>query len=326
MEKKLAIIIPAYKPDFLEKALNSIDNQINKNFQLYIGNDGSPHDLYAICRPFVEKNGWKYHSFVNNLGGENLVAHWNRCVALSTEEWIWLFSDDDEMAPDCVEGFYETLKLKPDSRVLKFDFSIINGYSVIIKSNEVVFKELAAFEFGRLRFERKLLSSVVEFIFTRDSFLRAGGFINFPAGWCSDDASWIAFSGNLPIRFMERGRVFWRISDVNISGSNEKFRKHKTDAAIAFITWFNYRFPKPAEGNLFGEQMIWLRVQLVQNKTTPGFFDLLRILIRLSPASIPDLLHTINELFFRNRMIQNQLKGEPSSFIFYRISNLLGKF
>lgn len=326
MEKKLAIIIPAYKPEFLEKALVSIDNQTNKNFQVYIGNDGSPHDLYAICRPFIEKNGWKYHAFENNLGGENLVAHWNRCVALSMEEWIWLFSDDDEMAPDCVEAFFKALKMNLKTHVYRFNFSIINQNSSLIQTNKESSSELYAYTFGKLRFERTLFSSAVEYIFSRGAFNRERGFVNFPAAWCSDDASWIAFTSQLPIRQISGGMVFWRISEVNISGGTNAYRKDKVQAAITYIRWFNDRFPDTSTTTLFGEQIIWLRLQLEQNKMRLSLSEVLNVILHLQPKRESNVIRTFNELFLRNTIIQND-NTKQKAFRFIRIlSRMLGKY
>jgi glycosyltransferase involved in cell wall biosynthesis len=326
MERELAIIIPAFKPDFLKKAIQSIDNQKNKNFQVYIGNDGSPHDLYEICAPFVEKNNWVYKPFELNIGRDNLIGHWNRCIELSSEKWIWLFSDDDEMNPDCVEQFYTALQKHPSTNVFKFDFSIINQNSSIIRSNEDIYTDLSGFEFGKLRFERKLFSSAVEFVFSRNSYKKAGGFIRFPAAWCSDDASWIAFTEQLPIRKIEGGMVFWRISEVNISGGSDKFRKEKVKAALEYIKWFNLKFPDVAKSTLFGEQMIWLRLQLVQNHTKLSFTETLRILSKIKPKGLLNLLRTFNELFLRNRMIQDAEKGLQISPLTLKVSKFIGKY
>lgn len=43
--KKLAIIIPAYKPRFLRETLDSIAKQNNHDFTVYIGDDASPYQL-----------------------------------------------------------------------------------------------------------------------------------------------------------------------------------------------------------------------------------------------------------------------------------------
>ena len=48
MKDTLAIIIPAYKPDYLEETLESLTKQTNKDFKIYIGDDASPFYLENI--------------------------------------------------------------------------------------------------------------------------------------------------------------------------------------------------------------------------------------------------------------------------------------
>ena len=106
---RLAIIIPVYKPDFLEEALECLAAQTCKDFTVYVGDDCSPHPLSEIVMPFKEKMNLHYTRFDSNLGAKDLIGQWERCVALAQdEEWLWLFSDDDQMDNNCVESFYGT--------------------------------------------------------------------------------------------------------------------------------------------------------------------------------------------------------------------------
>jgi len=319
MEKDLAIIIPAYKPEFLQRALESICKQTNQNFQVYIGNDGSPFDLAKICLPYCQKYGWEYHEFGSNLGKTNLVGHWNRCVRMSnSEKWIWLFSDDDEMQADCVEHFYLSLKKHPDTRVFRFDFSIIDEHSNVTRSNDESFPSLTAFEFGKLRFERKIFSSAVEFIFLRQSFDAANGFVNFPSAWCSDDASWIKFTSDAPIISIKGGRVYWRMSSFNISGGKKEYKNDKLNAAIAFIIWFNEKFPHSKECTVFGDQIIWLRIQMMQNSIILSFPVVLDVIRIIKPLKLIHQLCMFNELYFRNQIIQEKESGKtPTSIMVF---------
>ena len=107
--KKLAIIIPAYKAMYLESTLNSFVSQTESNFNIYIGDDDSPEDIYSIVEKFRHKLNIEYIKFGENIGSKSLTKQWERCVEMSNEEWIWLFSDDDIASPHCVEVFYKTV-------------------------------------------------------------------------------------------------------------------------------------------------------------------------------------------------------------------------
>ena len=103
MKNKLAIIIPAYKACFFREVLDSIVRQSNRDFTVYIGDDASPDDLESIVSDYKDKLDIFYFRFEQNWGGRDLVAHWERCIELSDEPLVWLFSDDDLMPPDAVE-------------------------------------------------------------------------------------------------------------------------------------------------------------------------------------------------------------------------------
>ena len=53
--KRLAIIIPAYKSKFLRQTLDSLVNQTNQNFNLYIGDDNSPFNIKEIVDDYKDK-------------------------------------------------------------------------------------------------------------------------------------------------------------------------------------------------------------------------------------------------------------------------------
>jgi glycosyltransferase involved in cell wall biosynthesis len=327
MEKRLAIIIPAYKPDFLKEALQSIEHQTNSEFQVYIGDDASPSDLWTIAQPFVERNGWVFKRFESNQGRTDLIAHWNRCVALCNESWIWLFSDDDVMGLDCVSTFMKKLETKPSNQVFRFPFSIIDKDSNETETPPMEDKEeISGFDFGKSRFERKLLSSAVEFIFSRDAYIRNGGFVHFPFAWCSDDASWIAFSEPGMIGNLSEGRVYWRLSDNNISSQAGSFTFAKLEAAASFIVWFNSRYKAKVDGSLFGEEVIWFRLQLEQLAFEPGFLEAFQWTSRLRPAGIMNFIRTMNEIYARSYCSNRIKEGKEFKGFRHWISANLPKF
>jgi glycosyltransferase involved in cell wall biosynthesis len=324
---QLAIIIPAFKEKYLLKALQSIEKQTDKRFQVYIGDDASPFDLKEIIDPFLQKNGWVYKRFEKNLGKNNLVGHWNRCVELSSEPWLWLFSDDDEMSHNCVESFYAALAENSFSQVFKFNFSIVNKQSEIIETNTHNFSAIDGFEFGKRRFERTLLNSAVEFVFSRRAFNREGGFVNFPSAWCSDDASWIAFSNPGKIAYIKDAKVFWRMSDLNISSLAGSFVKTKLEAASDFILWFNKRYKSKIGPSLFGEQIIWFRVQIENLNVEINFWDALYFSYKLKPNGLMTSLRTFNEIFARSfvSMYKKETGENPIGFKAW-VSKKLPKF
>ncbi len=243
----LAIIVPAYKAKYLRAALQSIASQTDQRFNLYVCDDCSPEDLETIYRTtFVGSSNSNYFRFPENLGGKSLVAHWNRCVERTRgEPWLWLFSDDDLMDPDCVASFHRQRELL-ESDLYRFDTLTIDGRDNVISINppHPLLESTLAFAYHRISFQRN--SFAVEYVFSREAFLREGGFIPFPVAWCSDDASWIAFGGDRPIIAIAGARVKWRSSDINISGSARRNTMDKIEALILYSDWLERHAEKMA--------------------------------------------------------------------------------
>jgi hypothetical protein len=78
-------------------------------------------------------------------------------------------------------------------------------------------------------------SYAVEYIFRRAAFERAGGFVDYPVAWCTDDASWFLFSRSSGIRTLRDGRVKWRASGLNITDANTEYQREKLTAVGDFL-------------------------------------------------------------------------------------------
>lgn len=243
MKKQLAIVIPAYKSTFLKSTLESIARQTCKDFTLYIGDDCSPYNLGSIVDDYKGKIDIVYKRFDTNLGGKNLVAQWERCIAMTNDEpYIWLFSDDDVMDANCVEMFYETIKQNPGAGLLRFNINIINDTSQLVSS----FKSWPKYCSTKKYIDGKLgakgyISFVVEFIVRRDVYTKCGGFENFDLAWGSDFISWVKFSDAANgIVTIDNAKVNWRESSENISpNKNPEIIYRKLKSVILYTKWIS---------------------------------------------------------------------------------------
>ena len=215
----LAIVIPAYKGDFLEETLESVLSQTDTGYHVYVFNDASPDErIETIVRSFGSRPNLTYIRFDTNMGQASLPGQWNRCIRHTDgERWVWLFSDDDVMDPDCVENFRKALHANPDNRLFRFD-TVKFRDDILLKRNELpsqIFLE--TWLAGKLdyRFE----SYVVEYIFERSLYDWIGGFPDFPLGWCADDWFWAQVMLHTDLITMPESLVYWRSSDCNISGA-----------------------------------------------------------------------------------------------------------
>jgi len=222
VSRPLAIVIPAYKASFLPAALDSIAAQTCQDFTLYIGDDASPYSLEGIINLYRDKIDLVYKRFDTNLGGRDLVAQWERCIALTKgEPYIWLFSDDDVMEPRCVEAFLSLPFDICDNYVSHFNIHVIDDHGTIIKSPCHFPERMTAKEYLDAKlFQKGIISYVVEFVFPRWVYEKTDGFQNFDLAWGSDFITWIKFAdacNGIYTIDRDQAKVRWRSSNENIS-------------------------------------------------------------------------------------------------------------
>lgn len=226
----LSIIIPFYKLAYFEDTLNSLANQTNKDFKVYIGDDASPDDCLSLLNKFAGKFDYEYYKFETNLGSTSLTQQWERCIALSNDEdWIMILGDDDFLSPTVVQSFYDNYAtFSSKSNVIRFATrKVFND-----KIDPDVYVTHPVWEKASDGFYRKLTkqtrSSLSEYIFSRKSYLKFK-FHNYPLAWNSDDRAWLDFSDGKPIYSINESAVYFRLSSLNISGKiDNKVAKNKS--------------------------------------------------------------------------------------------------
>lgn len=242
-DTRLAIIIPAYKCDFLMDTLKSLSEQTDKRFNVYIGDDASPFNLYSIVKKFETELSIKYQLFSENIGGKDLVAQWNRCIELiGNEEYFMLFSDDDIMTPNCIENFYRTIETKDNFDVYHFDINIIDKDNHIINKCPEYDEVLSSLDFLRKLYRNEIDARMPEFIFRTKYFRLLGGFLTFDLAYRTDNATVINCAQRNGICTIPISKVLWRESGINVSSSKNispTVLYKKCRATIEFFNWLD---------------------------------------------------------------------------------------
>ena len=235
---RLAFVIPAFKGRYLADTLESLNEQSNKNFRVYIGDDASPDNLKEIIIPYQKRLNLHYIRFNDNLGGYSLVKQWERCVALSYEPFFCLLADDDVLHRNCVDDFYSALKESDEKfDVYRFNNAIIDESGNLIAYSTTPLQPESNLTFLYERLKNRRISFISSYIISRDAYRREKGFVDFPLAWCSDDASIILFSRLSGIYTIPGHPVYWRLSGQNISSPNKDTYLKKIIAMIKYISW-----------------------------------------------------------------------------------------
>jgi hypothetical protein len=279
LDHKLAVIIPAFKGDFLARTLESLVRQTDQRFNIYVCDDASPADIHSITCSALGERPYTYKRFENNVGGASIAKHWDRCVALVREPWVWLFSDDDLMDPGCVEAFYKFLETEGEvTDLLRFDGWIVDEHDKITElfPTNLDRESWLEFAYGHLMGWRR--SFMQQLVFRRYAFERTGGFLDLPLGWSTDDAAIIAMGRQRPLRRIAGARVYWRCSRKNITPCPSlKVRKNKLRADCLFLQWLRRQLQAPREHLFEGDDAAFVRAmdrclveQIVTNGSLPA--------------------------------------------------------
>ncbi|MEJ7737943.1 MAG: glycosyltransferase [Chitinophagaceae bacterium] len=245
----LAVVIPAYKVQFFDKALLSLSRQTNKNFTVYVGDDCSPGAIKAVCDKYNNLLSLHYHRFPSNLGGKDLVGQWERCAALMNgEKWLWLFSDDDIAEDQCVEYFYEALKKTNEGHdVYRFNTSVINEQDVDWAGADVSPEFENAMSLAKNILMGNRGNSMPDHIFRHSKYKELGGFINFDFAQAADWATSINFAYDHGLYTIAGPKVKWRWSGQNVSSLAQANKKQMIGGHIQFLEWINKRFTRSDE-------------------------------------------------------------------------------
>ncbi len=179
--KKLAIVIPYYKIDFLEKTVQSIVAQTNRDFVLYIGNDNSPHDPLPVLEQYLSNVEYQYFDYKENLGGKNLALQWARILENVKEEWFLILGDDDTVSENFVEEFYHHLNTIEEQKinVVKFSQALMDEEGKILSSFTKYNTTESAVHLWLQKIYEGHRSSLSEHIFRKSAYEKYH-FRNFP--------------------------------------------------------------------------------------------------------------------------------------------------
>lgn len=232
---QLAIIIPFYKLSFFRENLESLAAQTDKRFHVYIGNDASPEDPEELLKEFNGKFNFTYKRFNENLGGTSLTKQWERCIAMmQDEEWFMILGDDDYLHPDAVNGFYQTLKINDNRKVLRYAVQVINERDGTNSDDIKYIDEESSAEFIVKRVKGLVRSSLSEYVFKTSCFHQYG-IDSYPNAFYSDNMMVLRYSEFGPIKNIENGNVKIRVSNINITGNKEN-HQDLVDAGYFFYT------------------------------------------------------------------------------------------
>lgn len=187
--------MPAFKRQYLAKAIESILEQTDNDWELIVVDDCSPEDLNSVVNSFDDIR-IRYVRNEKNLGGKNLVYQWNHSIFFAKGDWIVLAADDDVYSPTFCEECRKLLEKYPGVDLVRSRVLQIDEEGRPIWDDGQLSEFTNKYEFLHDWLVAKAFTCIGNYMFRRNALLRIGGFMDFPCAFGSDIATPIALSVN----------------------------------------------------------------------------------------------------------------------------------
>lgn len=108
----ISLIVPIYNAQaFLPRCLDSIMNQIHRDFECILIDDGSTDNSYSICQSYAKTDN-RVKLFHKENGG--VASARNLGLAYATGDYVCWIDADDYVAPSYLSDLARSLSLDPD--------------------------------------------------------------------------------------------------------------------------------------------------------------------------------------------------------------------
>ena len=153
---KVSVIIPVYNTEkYIEKCLESVKDQILKNIEIIVVNDGSTDDSSSIIKKFINNNQLNIKYLEKENGGLSDARNYG--IQYATGDYICLLDSDDYLDKNLLKNLEKYIEQKID--VIKYKFiKIDEDGNEIERSTGPVFENVN----GQEAFKK---------LFTRDNYL-----------------------------------------------------------------------------------------------------------------------------------------------------------
>lgn len=235
MASRYAFLLPAYKGTFLCKAIESILGQDYKDFELVIVNDASPENIDSIVQAYNDPR-IRFYKNEHNIGGTDLIAQWQRCIEYTESEYIIMASDDDVYHSGYLSEMNRLATKYPQVDVFHCRIGRIDAEGQLSDVSSPCSEWESAIESLYYRNISHRMQTLPEFMYRRKALLETGGFINFPLGYYSDDATSVCVGVKHGIVCSDQYLFLSRSSGINIS-SHRSTLPQRLQACEAFLHW-----------------------------------------------------------------------------------------
>ena len=191
MYPKISVVVPVYNVEnYLEECLNSIINQIYKNLEIILVNDGSTDNSYNICNEYAKKDT---RIVVINKKNGGLSSARNAGIKKATGDYVVFIDSDDFWCDDKVAQKIVERIVTSNCEVVLFGFKYYYESRKQLKSYfnyDNLTEEFNCNDLKSIVKNNLYISSACVKVIKRDILIKYNMF--FKEGVTSEDIEWSA--------------------------------------------------------------------------------------------------------------------------------------
>lgn len=223
-----SILIPAFKTRFLKECIESVLSQTVADFELLILNDCSPEPVDDIVGSYDDCR-IKYFKNEKNSGAIDIVKNWNKLLDLSTGTFVVCIGDDDRLLPNALEQYAKLIERYPSLNVYHGWSEIIDEHSDVYSMQQALPEYESVYSMMWHRWSGRDLF-IGDFLYRSSYLKQAGGFIDLPMAWGSDDLTAFNAAYQLGIANTQVPVFQYRRNSLTISSGGDPLTKIKATA------------------------------------------------------------------------------------------------
>lgn len=281
-DPKYTFLLPAYKSAYLEEALQSILSQSINSLKVIVSDDCSPDPIKSVVDR-IDDTRLIYKRNPKNIGGENLVSHWNSLLRDCESEFVIIASDDDVYQPSFLEEIDRLGCLYPDVCLFRIAAEIINNNGTLLRRENGPETIIDTNGFLDHLLNPESVLCIGNYVFRTKALKEIGGVVDFPFAWKSDSATVLALSSN-GVACSGKVLFSFRMSGQNISehtGKEAYVDRKKLDATLKFKQWMDYNIDSVILQDSYSSIKRKLEGELRSYYWTLSFSDFIRLYHKL---------------------------------------------
>ena len=130
--RKFSVIVPVFKvEEYVANTVTSLCNQIFRDFELIIVDDGTPDQSAIIAEKLLAASDLDYQIVHTNNRGVSAAR--NTGMELATGQYVIMVDGDDVLVSDFLSVYDSLIRKYPDRDIYSTSFTIYKGNTIIVQ-------------------------------------------------------------------------------------------------------------------------------------------------------------------------------------------------